>query len=130
MALGYSATLRNNQLDEISTIAGSGARIHICSGTRPATGGTITTILATFTLSGAFAAAASGGVLTVNTPPDTVGLSAAGAGATATWYRIVTSGGTFVMDGSVGVEMSLSSTTISENLPLSVTGHTITAGNA
>ena len=126
MALGYVTTLRNNQLDEITALAGSGAKIKIYNGTRPATGGTATTLLGTFTFSGVFASAAAAGVLTPNTPPDTTGAAA----GTASWYRITTSADAFVMDGSVGVEMTLSTTTISSGLPLSVTGHTITAGNA
>lgn len=129
MALGYVTTLRNAQLDAITTAAGSGAKIRIYDGSRPATGGTATTLLAEFVLSGAFAAAASAGVLTVNTPPATTGAAA----GTATWYRIVTSANAFVMDGSAGTsgtDMILSTATISVGLNLSVTSHTITAGNA
>lgn len=129
MALGYSAALRNAQLDQISAQAGSGAKIRIYDGARPATGGTVTNLLAEFTLSGAFAPAASGGVLTPNTPPGTTGT----ANGTATWYRIVTAANAFVMDGSAGTsgtDMILSTASISTGLPLTVTSHTITAGNA
>lgn len=129
MALGYLTALRNAQLDAISTAVGSGGRIRIYSGVRPATGGAVTTLLGEFTFAGAFAPAATGGVLTPNTPPATTGITA----GTATWYRIVTSANAFVMDGDAGTsgtDMILSTTTISSGLPLSITGHTITAGNA
>lgn len=129
MATGYSTTLRNSQLDQVSTLAGTGAKILLQDGTRPATGGTLTNTLGTFTLSGVFAPASSGGVLTANNPPNTSG-SAAG---TATWYRITSSAGVFVMDGSVGTtgtDLIINTTTISVGLTLSVTSHTITCGNA
>ena len=55
------------------------------------------------------------------------------AAGTATWARIVTSGGTFVMDmdcGTSGTSVILNTTTVSVGLAMSVTAFTITGGNA
>lgn len=129
MALAYSTTLRNARLDQISTAAGSGALIRIYNGTRPASGGAATTLLAELTVAGAFAASAVAGVLTVN--PVTLD-SSANATGTATWFRVVTSGGTFVIDGDVGTsgsDLNLTTTSIVTGGPVSITLFTITAGN-
>ena len=71
MAIKYSATLRNGQLDVITAgTAGIGAsgKLRIYSGSRPANvAAAITgTLLAELTLNATFAAAATGGVLTAN----------------------------------------------------------------
>lgn len=129
MALGYATTLRNTRLDAISTAAGSNALLNIYNGTRPATGGTATTLLAQLTCNATFAPAASGGVLTLNSITQD---SSANATGTATWFRITTSGGTFVLDGNVGTsgsDMNLVSTSIVSGQPVSITSFTITDGN-
>lgn len=134
MTLGYSSTLRNAQLDAITTAAGTSAKLQIYNGTRPATGGTATTKLAELTCSAsAFAAAASAGVLTLNAVTSDTSADATG---TATWFRITTSGGTFVMDGSVGAtgsgaDLELDNTSIVAGGTVAIsTPRTITAGNA
>lgn len=130
MALGYSTTLRNNQLDQITSLAGTSATLKIYDGTRPATGGTVTTLLVTLTCNAtAFAPAASAGVLTLNA----ITSGTAVATATATWFRIASSGATFVMDGSVGTsgaDLNLSTTSIVSGATVSISSATITAGNA
>lgn len=129
MALAYSTTIRNAMLDAITTAAGSNALLSIYDGTRPATGGAATTLLAQLTCNATFAPAASGGVLTVNSITQD---SSANATGTATWFRIVTSVGTFVLDGNVGTsgsDLNLSSTSITSGQPVSVTSFTITEGN-
>ena len=129
MALGYSTTLRNAQLDAITTAAGASATIKIYNGTRPATGGTATTLLATLTCNATFAPASSGGVLTLNS----ITSGTAAATGTATWFRLATSGGTFVMDGDVGTsgsDLNLNSTAITSGGTVSITSFTITCGNA
>jgi hypothetical protein len=129
MALGYSTTLRNAQLDAITTAVGNGGKLAIYDGTRPATGGTATTKLAEFTLGSPFAAGASGAVLSPTLPSAATAVAA----GTATWYRITTSGGTFVMDGSVGTsgtDMILNTTSITVGVSVSITSFTIQAGNA
>lgn len=87
-------------MDAITTFAGGSAILRIYSGTRPATGGTATTLLAQLTCNATFAPAASGGVLTLNAITQD---SAADNTGTATWFRLLKSDGTtHIMDGSVG----------------------------
>lgn len=129
MALSYATTLRNAMLDAITTAAGSNALLRIYDGTRPATGGSATTLLAELTCNATFAPGASGGVLTLNSITQD---SSANATGTATWFRIVTSGGTFVLDGSVGTsgsDLNLTTTSITAGQPVSVTSFVITEGN-
>lgn len=130
MALAYATTLRNNMLDQITTFAGGSALLRIYDGTRPATGGTATTLLAELTCNVTFAAAASGGVLTLNAITQD---SSANATGTATWFRIVKSDGTtFVLDGNVGTsgsDLNLTTTSIVAGQPVSITSFTITEGN-
>lgn len=106
MALGFSATLRNNRLDEIAALldAGAGqAKIKIYDGTRPATGGTATTLLATLLCTDPVAPAASGGVLTFSSITSDTNVDAT---STATWFRMTDSVDTFVLDGDVGTSGS------------------------
>lgn len=126
MSAGYSTTLRNAQLDAITTAVGNAGLLRIYDGSRPATGGAATTKLAEFTLGTPFAAGAAAGVLSPTLPSGTTGLAA----STATWFRVVTSGGTFVADGGVGDGMTLNTTSITVGVPVSVSSWTITRGNA
>lgn len=128
MALAYSTTVRNAMLDAITSAAGASATLKFYNGTRPASGGTATTLLATLTCSATFAPAASGGVLTLN--------AITGANAvftdTATWFRIATSGGSFVIDGSVGTSLSdlnMTTTAFVSGQPVAVSSFVITEGN-
>jgi alkylated DNA nucleotide flippase Atl1 len=132
MAVAYSTALRNARLDAITTAVGASGKLRIYDGTRPSSGGTATNLLAELTLGSTFAAAASGGVLTANA---ITGDTSADASGTATWWRVVTSGGTFVMDGDAGAsgsgkELILDSTSIVETGEVDVTSFVITAGNA
>jgi hypothetical protein len=132
MALGLNENpLRNNMLDQITSRAGASALLRIYDGSRPATGGTATTLLAELTCNSTFAAAASGGVLTLNAITSD---SSANATGTATWFRIVQSGGsTHVLDGSVGTsgsDLNLNTTSIVSGATVSISSFTITAGNA
>lgn len=133
MAVSYSTTLRNAKLDANTTAVGGGGKLQIMNGVRPATGGVATTILAEFTLGTPFAPAAASASMSPTLPANTTGTAGAGAGTAATWYRVTTSTGVFVMDGSVatsGSDLNLNTTTISQGVTVSVTGWTITAGNA
>jgi hypothetical protein len=101
MAAGYNVLLRNAQLDAITTFAGNAALLRIYDGTRPATGGAATNLLAELTCATPFAGAASSGSLTVG---SITGDTSADASGTATWYRLVKADGTtHVADGNVGV---------------------------
>jgi len=130
MALAYNATLRNAMLDQITTRAGASALLNIYNGTRPATGGTATTLLASLTCNATFAPGASGGVLTLNGITQD---SSADATGTATWFRIYKSDGTtHVLDGDVGTsgsDLNLTTTSIVSGQPVSVSSFVITEGN-
>jgi hypothetical protein len=130
MALAFSTTLRNNRLDEITAAVGSSGLLRIYDGSRPATGGTATTLLAELTCNATFAPSASGGTLTLNAITQD---SSADATGTATWFRITTSGGTFVMDGNVGTsgsDLNLNTTSLVSGGAVQVTSFVITEANA
>ena len=131
MALAYAVSVRNSMLDAITTGAGASALLRIYDGSRPATGGAATTLLAELTCNATFAAGASGGLLTLNAITQD---SSANATGTATWFRIVKADGTtHVMDGNVGTsgsDLNLTTTSIVSGQPVSVTSFVITEGNA
>lgn len=133
MALGLSTTIRNNRLAQISAAidGGSGAGLlRIYDGSRPATGGTATNLLAELTFTDPCAPAPSGGVLTFSAITKD---SSANATGTATWFRAVDSAGTFCVDGSVGTsgaDMNLNSVSISAGQEVAITSGTFTEGNA
>jgi hypothetical protein len=130
MALGYNETLRDNQLDEITAVAGGSALLKVFSGSRPATGGAETTKLSEQVCNATFAAAATGGVLTLNAIADDTTADATG---TASWFRLESSGATHVMDGDVstsGADLNFDSVSFVAGGTVSVTSFTITAGNA
>jgi hypothetical protein len=129
MALGYVTGLRNAQMDAITTFTGTTAKLQIMSGTRPATGGTATTVLAILTCNATFAPASSGGVLTLNA----ISSATASATGTASWFRLFKSDGTtIVMDGDVGTsgsDLNLNSTSITSGGSVSVSSFVLTCGN-
>lgn len=129
MALAYSVAIRNAMLDAITTAVGGSGLLRIYDGTRPATGGAATTLLAELTLNATFAPGAASGVLTLNAITQD---SSANATGTATWFRLTTSGGTACVDGNVGTsgsDLNLSTTSIVATQPVSVTSFVITEGN-
>lgn len=131
MAVGMVTALRNARLDAITTFAGASGKLRIYSGSRPATGGAITTLLAELTCNATFAPAASGGVLTLNAITQD---SSADSTGTATWARIFKSDGTtIVLDCSVGTsaaDIILNTTSIVTAAAVACTSATVTEGNA
>lgn len=133
MALSYIDTLRNTMLDAITTAVGTSGFLRIYDGTPPADADTAlsgNTMLAELNLSSSFAASASGGVLTANSISDETSAPATG---TATFFRIVTSAGAAVVQGSVGTsgaDLNLATVSISAGASVSVSSYTITEGNA
>jgi pseudouridine-5'-phosphate glycosidase len=130
MTLALSSTLRTTRVDAIATAIGNGGKIRIYSGTRPATGGTATTLLAELTGASPFAPGGSAGVLTASA---ITGDTSADATGTATWFRVVTSGATFVMDGDVAAsssDLNLTSTSIVATEPVNISSFVLTEGNA
>lgn len=132
MALGISTTVRNNMLNQIrdGIDGGAGAGlIRIYDGSRPATGGAATTLLAELTCSDPCAPAAAAGVLTFSAITSDASANATG---TATWGRFVDSTGAFVYDCSVGTsgtDIILNTASIVVGAQVSITAATITAGN-
>ena len=131
MTVGMIPALRNARLDAITTFAGASGKLRIYSGSRPATGGAITTLLAELTCNATFAPAAAAGVLTLNAITQD---SSADATGTATWARIFKSDGTtIVLDCSVGTaaaDIILNTTSIVAAAAVACTSATITEGNA
>ena len=131
MAIAYeAATLRDAMMDAITTQAGNAALLRIYDGTRPATGGTATTLLAELVCGTPFAAASVNGVLTLGAISQDASANATG---TATWFRIVKADGTtHVLDGNVGTsgsDLNLTTTAIVATQPVSVTSFVLTEGN-
>lgn len=133
MALSLTTTIRNAMLDAITSAVGASGFIDIYSGTPPANVGTAlsgNTLLAHLACSATFAAGASGGVLTLNTITQD---SSADNTGTATFFRITTSGGTAVVQGTVGTsgaDLNMNTVSIVAAGPVACTGFTITAPNA
>ena len=131
MTIAFAESLRNAQLDQITTALDAGlaaGKIRIYNGIRPTAGGTVTTLLAELTLSYPCAAAAAAGVWSADPiSPDT----SADATGTATWFRLVDATGVFVMDGDVGIggsgaELILNSTSITIGQQVAISSLTIT----
>ena len=138
MAIQYSTTLRNNQLDQIESTTGASARLHLYSGSVPANCAAAATgsLLVNMALpSDWMAAAASGSKAKLGTWSGT-GLAAAGTGTVAGYFRIVDSAGTTThMQGTVtisggGGDMTLDNPNIAQNQVVTVNTFSVTAGNA
>ena len=125
MAITLNSTLRNNRADQITSFAGTSAKIRIY------TAAYATALCDVVCNATAFAAAASGGVLTLNamTGPGTA--TGAGVAAIARIYK--SDGTTMVMEGlTVGTSATnivITNTTIAVNDTVTVTSATITEGN-
>lgn len=132
--LKFAATLKNAQQDAITTQVGASCLIDLYDGAQPDTPDVAVSTqnkLATLTGNATFAPGASAGVLTLNAITGGVGLAAAGAGTTATWFRMKTSGGVAKVDGTVGIsgcDLNLNNTNIAESQAVGVTGWTFTNG--
>lgn len=132
--LSYSTAIRDSRLDAIINAIDGGAGPglwRIYDGSRPATCGTATTLLAEITLSDP-CATKSGQVLTFDNTPALTD-SSANATGTASWFRLVDSTGTCCVDGSVATsasDLNLTTTSIVATQPVTVSSATITAGQA
>lgn len=135
MALSYTTTLRNTQLDAITTAVGNAGLLRIYDGSVPANVGASigsSTLLAELTCGTPFAASASSGALTAGSITQD---SSANATGTATYFRLATSAGTAVIQGTVtatggGGDLTLTTTSIVSGQPVQVTSFVITRGNA
>ena len=131
MALGLATALRTTRATDIRDAidAGAAGLLRIYDGARPATGGSVTNLLAELTLSDP-CGTVTNGVLTFSAITQDASANNTG---TATWFRIVTSAAAFVLDGSVGTsgaDLNLTTTSISTGQPVQVTSLVFTEGNA
>lgn len=132
MAIAYPSTLRNTRMDAINTAVNAGAGaglLRIYDGTRPATGGAATTLLAELTFSDPAFAGAAAGVLTASAITQDASANATG---TASWFRVVDSVATVVMDGNCGTsgsDLNLTTLSIVATQPVSVSSFVLTEGN-
>ena len=134
MAIKQTTAVRNAQLDALNSQTGTSAKLRIYNGSRPANANTAITsqtMLVELTCNAtAFAAAASGGVLTANA----ISNGTAAATGTASWFRLWQSNGTTaIMDGDVstaGADLNLNNTSIATGQTVSVSSFTVTDGNA
>lgn len=135
MALQYSVTVRNAQLDALETAVGTSAILKIRSGSAPANCATADsgTVLATVNLpSDWMAAASSGSKAKSGTWEDT---SADATGTAAHWRLYASDGTTCHAQGTItatggGGDMTLDNTSINSGQTVTVTSFTISAGNA
>lgn len=130
--LNYSQAAMQAQLNGTTTTVGNAGTLNIYTGTQPSatTGGDGTANTGPFTLGSPFAPAASAAVPSVLSPtlPSNVNASAS---TQPTWFRVKTSGGTAVLDGSAGTsgcDMTIGPTTSGQ--PVAITSWTITSGNS
>jgi hypothetical protein len=134
LALQLSVAARNARLDAIETTIGASPTLEIRTGAAPANcaAADTGTVLATLALPSDFmAAAASGAKAKSGTWEDT----SADATGTAAHFRIKASGGTVHVQGSVtatggGGDMTVDNTSFASGQSFTVTGFTLTDGNA
>lgn len=135
MALQYSVTVRNAQLDAVETTVGTAPLLRIYSGSAPANCAAAAsgTLLAEATLPSDWMAAASNGSKALSGTWQDASANAAG---TAGHWRLYDSGGTTChAQGTVtatggGGDMTLDNTSIASGQSVTITSFTITAGNA
>jgi hypothetical protein len=135
MTLQYSVAVRNAQLDAVESTIGTSAVLKIRSGAAPANVATADsgTVLATLSLPSDWMAAASAGAKAkTGTWEDT----SADATGTAAHFRLYASDGTTChAQGTVtvtggGGDMTVDNVSFASGQAFTVTGFTITAGNA
>jgi hypothetical protein len=135
MTLQLSTAVRNARLDSIESTIGTAAVLKIRTGAQPATCATADSgsVLATLTLPSDWMAAASGGSKAKSgTWEDT----SADASGTAAHFRLYASDGTTChLQGSVtatggGGDMTVDNTSFASGQDFTVTGFTLTDGNA
>jgi hypothetical protein len=130
--LNYSQATMQGKMAAIVTAVGSAGILEIRDGTQPAGPDTTATgsLGASFTMGSPFSGTASAAipsVLTVTLPSNVN----ASASITPTWFRIKTSGGTAVLDGSAGASgCNMTIGALTSGQPVSVTSFTITSGDS
>lgn len=134
MTIQFDVTVRNARLDAIETQIGVSPVLKVRTGALPANAGAADsgTVLATVNLPSDWMAAASGGVKAKSGTWDD---NAADAAGTAGHYRIYDSGGVCRIQGNItatggGGNMELDNTILAVGQDFTVTGYSLTDGNA
>lgn len=138
MAIQYSVTLRNNQLDQIESTTGASAKLRLYSGSAPANcaAAATGTMLVEMALPSDWMAAASSGSKAKTGTWSGVGTAGAGSGTSAGYFRVVDNAGTTChVQGTVtitggGGDMTLDNTNIATSQVVTVNTFNVTAGNA
>lgn len=138
MAIRISAATRTAMLDAIVAAVGNQGKWEIWDLTGaapdPISGTPVGTKCATLNIPGASGntfGTTSNGVLTCTVPTADTNTTASPTGAD--YFRVTTSGGTVVLDGTVGTtgtDLVLNSTAVTNGGSLSITAASFTAGNA
>lgn len=131
MTISIATAQRNAALDALTSAIGASGRLRMYDGTPPASANAALSgnnLLADLPLSATFAPAASGGVLTAN------GITTTNAALTGTaaFFRLTTSGGTAVIQGSMGLsgqDLNMNTLAIVAGGPVAVSSLVLTAGN-
>jgi hypothetical protein len=138
MALQYSTTLRNNQLDQAEATTGASAKLQLRSGAAPANCGAADagTLLCEITLPSDWMNAASAGSKTKLGTWTGTGAAGAGSGTNAGHFRIKDNAGTTChIQGTVtitggGGDMTVTNPSIAVGQTVTVDTFTLNAGNA
>lgn len=134
MALSFSDALRNARANAITTAcdAGAAAILELRTGAKPASpdDAATGTLLASVTLNDPSFGTAVDGVITLDDSPALTDASADATG-TAAHFRIKTSAGAGVVDGTVtatggGGDLTLNTTSLVASASFTITGGTIT----
>lgn len=128
MAIQYSTAARTSQMTQLATNIGVNAQIIIYSGSAPANVGTAATgtLLVQYAGNATQFGTASAAVLTASA---VAGVNASATGV-AGYFRINTSAGVAVVQGTVGTsgtDMIVSNTSINSGQPCTFTSLTVTA---
>lgn len=128
MTMQYSVAVRNSKLDAVETTIGTGAVLKIFSGPQPANCAAAdpSGLLATLTLPSDWMGAAGAGV---KAKVGTWSATASGSGTAASW-RIYSSDGTTCGIQGNATDMVFNNQNITSGRTVTVSGFTLTAGNA
>jgi len=131
MAIQYSTTHRTNSMTQLNTDIGVNALIKIYSGAAPANvaAAATGTLLVTLTGNATAFGSASAGALTAGAITSGVAAATGAAG----YFRIATSGGTDVVQGTVntsGADITINNTSIASGQTVSASSLVITATGA
>lgn len=128
--LNYAASLEKARMDAITTAVGNAGLLYIYSGSQPSgpAGADGTLVVGPFTMGSPFASGATTALPSVLSPtlPSNVNSTTS---VQPTWWRIKTSGGTALIDGSAatsGADMTIGTPTAGQ--PVAITSFTLSSG--